>query len=113
MDLWTIILFMCVSGGIFLLYAWRNVTTLGYAAGILLVIVGTVVFVQGMQVPSGELHTKNVTEVIDGNNTSITGTVRIEQQRDTMDPMFSRGLGLALLFAGLHIFYHVKDRGIQ
>lgn len=109
MEYITILLFMVVAGAAYGLFALRHNLALGYTSAVLLVIVGTVIFVQGVEVPHGDVKTQDLSESVDSNVTTITGTVSTETQYQTVDPVFSRALGLALLYTGLHLFYSVRN----
>lgn len=108
MEYVTILLFILVAGAAYGLFALRHNTALGYTSAVLLVVVGVVIFVQGVDVPHGDTQTKNLTETVDGNVTEITGEISTETEYQTVDPMFSRALGVALLYTGLHLFFSVR-----
>lgn len=111
MEYVTIVFFLVVAAVSYYLYTKRETLTYGYMAAFLLLVVGLVIFVGGFEVPTSEITTQNLTEIANGNETLTTGSTTTETQYTTIDPLFSRLLGLALAYTGLHLLYAIRDEG--
>lgn len=111
MEYTTIILFLVIATVCYLLYHLRETITYGYVSSFLVLVLGVVILVQGLDVPTGTTETHNLTAEETGANTTTTGTIEKTTQYATVEPMYSRLLGLSMLFIGLHLLFNLQVKG--
>jgi len=111
MEYITLVLFLVFAAGAYYLYSQRLHLGFGYAAAVMVLVAGTVVMVQGMEVPQGQTVTKNITETYDNvtNETHITGTVQESPDYTEISPLLTRVLSLSMIFVGLHLMFAVRE----